>query len=398
VKNNNIVIPFITMSFLLFLLGFITWMNGILVPFFKDLYQLPHGISQLVNAAFFSAYILSVPVSGFINKVGYKNSVVVGSIITGIGCILFIPSVYAGFGMFLFALFICAIGIVTLQVAVNPYIIVLGKPETSSSRLTLAMAINSMAAVLAPIIGSAFILSRVINDPVSDALLAKAPYLILGIIAFISGLIIFFMKLPDLKAEEDVVNTIKRSAWSYPHLILGFIGIGFYMGLEVGVNAFFVKYSEFKVAGIEPGTIGWYMALYPLGFFIGRLAGAGILRKYSSSMILMIFSVTGALLVIFSLLTSGLLSIWLLVATGLFHSIMWTVIFDLALKDVDPVNVKLGSGILCTGVVFTGLWTYLMGVLAERTNVPTALLLLILFYIYIIYYAVKGSKIRISEQ
>ena len=372
-NNSNYTVPFIIMSFLLFLLGFVTWMNGILVPFLKDLYGLSHATSQLVNAAFFSAYIVSIPIGGVVKRLGYKNSVIIGSIITGLGSLIFIPAVSSGFGMFLVALFISALGIVMLQVAANPYVIALGSPETSSSRLTLAMAVNSAAAVLAPIVGTALILSKVTGTPSEDALLAKTPYLILGVVALATGLIIVFMKLPAIK-DESVANesSEKRSAWSYPHLILGFIAIGIYMGLEVGVNAFFVKYAQLPKIGLAENEVGFYMALYPLGFLIGRLAGAGLLRKYAPNKVLVYFALAGAAMIALSITTSGMVSLWALIATGLFHSIMWSVIFDLALNDVIPSAAKLGSGILCTGVVFVGLWTWIMGNIAEATSIPKA--------------------------
>jgi len=392
-RKQNFTGPFVIMCFLLFLLGFITWMNGILVPFLKDLYGLSHGTSQLVNAAFFSAYIISIPVGGFVKKIGYKKSVIIGSMITGIGCLLFAPAVIVGFGMFLVALFITALGIVVLQVSANPYIIILGSPETSSSRLTFAMATNSLAAVVTPIIGTTFILSRVINNPVSDAHLAQTPYLIMGSVAFVTGLILIFLKLPEIQNDEKTETFSHRSAWSYPHLILGFVAIGVYMGLEVGVNTFFIKYAQLKV-GLAEGEVGIYMAMYPFCYLVGRLGGAGLLKKIAPGKVLATFSLIGAAMIAISINTTGYISLYALIATGLFHSIMWSVIFDLALKDVVPDAVKLGSGILCTGVIFTGAWTWIMGSVAENTSIPSAYSLLFVFYAFIIFYALAGSKIR----
>lgn len=393
-NSKNYTVPFIIMSFLLFLLGFVTWMNGVLVPFLQNLYDLKPAAAQLVNAAFFSAYIFSIPVGGVVKRLGYKKSVIVGSLITGIGSLLFIPAVSAGFGMFLFALFVSAVGIVLLQVAANPYVIALGSPETSSARLTLAMAVNSAAAVLAPVVGTAMILSKVSGDPAADALLAKPVYYVLGGIAVITGVLLAFMKLPAI-ADDETVTTggEKRSAWSYPHLILGFIAIGMYMGLEVGVNSFLFRYMETKI-GLEPDQIKFYMAAYPFGFVIGRLAGAGILKKYSPNNVLAMSSLLGALMILITVSANGQLALWSILATGLFHSIMWSVIFDLSLKDVSPSAAKLGSGILCTGVVFVGLWTYVMGSIEAISNISTAYMVLWVFYAFIIFFALKGAKIR----
>ncbi len=393
-NKTNYTVPFIIMSFLLFLLGFVTWMNGVLVPFLQKLYDLKPAVAQLVNAAFFSAYIFSIPVGGFVKKIGYKKSVIIGSLITGIGSLLFIPAVSSGFGMFLVALFVSAVGIVLLQVAANPYVIALGSPETSSSRLTLAMAVNSAAAVLAPVVGTGLILSQVTGDPAADALLAKPVYYVLGGIAVVTGILLAFMNLPAI-SDDDSAETggEKRSAWSYPHLILGFIAIGMYMGLEVGVNSFLYRYMETKI-GLDPDDIKFFMGAYPFGFVIGRLAGAGILKKYSPNKVLAISSLLGALMILVTVSTNGMLSLAGILATGLFHSIMWSVIFDLSLKDVAPSAAKLGSGILCTGVVFVGLWTYVMGAIEAISSISAAYMVLWVFYAFIIFFALKGSKIR----
>ena len=348
----------------------------------------------MVNAAFFSAYIFSIPVGGFVKKLGYKKSVIVGSLITGLGSLLFIPAVTAGFGMFLVALFVSAVGIVLLQVAANPYVIALGSPETSSARLTLAMAVNSAAAVLAPVVGTGLILSQVTGDPAADALLAKPVYYVLGGVAVITGVLLSFMKLPAIADnDEGAQGGEKKSAWSYTHLILGFIAIGMYMGLEVGVNSFLFRYMETKI-GLDPDEIKFYMGAYPFGFVIGRLAGAGILKKYSPNKVLAISSLLGAVMILVTVSTSGMVSLWAILATGLFHSIMWSVIFDLSLKDVAPSAAKLGSGILCTGVVFVGLWTYVMGAIESVSDISTAYMVLWVFYAFIIYFALVGSKIR----
>ena len=388
--------PFAIMSFLLFLLGFVTWINNILVPFLKDQYNISNGQSQLVSAAFFGAYIFSIFVGGIVKKAGYKWSVILGSFIVGAGCILFLPAISAGYTFVLIALFIVAFGVVLLQVAANPYVIALGSPETSSSRLTLAMAVNSAAASLAPFVGSLILGARNHNFE-HDSMLVKMPFMVLGVIAIITAVIIFFLNLPEISSNEyaDKSET-SRSVWSYPHLIIGFIAIGIYMGVEVGVGNFFIKYVSGKMS-ISESRAASFLVLYPLGYFIGRLIGAGILKKVSGNKVLLFNVLISAVLVAVSLLTTGIVSMCALVTTGLFHSIMWSVIFDLGLKDVNPAEAKLGSGILCTGVIFTGLWMWLMGNTVDLlgNNYSSAYYFLFFFYAFIAWYAIKGSKIRI---
>lgn len=402
-ENKNYAIPFAIMSFLLFLLGFVTWINNILVPFMEVKFQITPSQSQLVSAAFFSAYIISIPVGGVVKKIGYKMSVIIGSVITGIGCALFVPALGIGYNMVLAGLFITAIGVVILQVAANPYVIALGTSETSASRLTLAMAVNSSAAVLAPIVGSFIIKSN--NGTISvQEDMAKLMFIILAAISILTAVLIAFMNLPAIgDAEDDKKGEPSRSAWSFPHLILGFVAIGMYMGLEVGVGNYFIKYVQFNVPGKDVAYASMILGFYPAGFFIGRLLGAGILKKYESTKVLLVNSlICVSLLVLFFITKGSAFSIWPLIAQGLFLSIMWSVLFDLSMKDIPASAAKLGSGIICTGVVFVGFWMWIMGKFVESTTDPTtgigdngsAYLFFFAFYAYIIFFALKGAKIR----
>jgi len=404
-QKQNFAVPFATMSFLLFLLGFVTWINNILVPFMKIQFSITESQAQLVSAAFFGAYIISIPVGGLVKKFGYKTSVIIGSAITAIGCAIFIPALNVGYSMVLGGLFITAIGVVILQVAANPYVIALGSPETSASRLTFAMAINSSAAVLAPIIGGLIIESNDGNVIVHENL-AKIMFATLAGISILTAVIITFLHLPVIKDdEEEVQGGASRSAWSYPQVILGFIAIGMYMGLEVGVGNYFLNYVEYNVDGKTMDFAKMILGFYPAGFFVGRLIGAGLLKKFEASKVLLVNSfICVALLALFFITKGSAFSIWPLIAQGLFLSIMWSVLFDLAMKDV-PANVgKQASGIICTGVVFTGLWMFIMGKVvegstitmhgAEVTNYGSAYAFFFIFYAYIIFFALKGSKIR----
>lgn len=408
-NKKNYLVPFAIMSFLLFLLGFVTWINNILVPFMKVQFTISESQAQLVSAAFFSAYIISIPVGGIVKKIGYKSSVIIGSFITGIGTAIFIPALGIGYGMVLAGLFITAVGVVILQVAANPYVIALGTPETSASRLTLAMAVNSSAAVLAPIIGGFIIESNNGTVQVHEDM-AKIMFLVLAGISILTAVILIFMHLPTIEDDqEELTDKPSRSAWSYPHLILGFLAIGVYMGLEVGVGNYFLNYVEYNVEGQTMAFASKILGFYPLGFFIGRLIGAGILKRFEASKVLLVNSLIGVLLITLFFVTKGSsFSIWPLIAQGLFLSIMWSVLFDLSMKDIPASAAKLGSGIVCTGVIFVGIWMFIMGkvvdstgtVLADGTidpassNYGIAYIFFFAFYAYIIFFALKGAKIR----
>ena len=404
-QKQNFAVPFAIMSFLLFLLGFVTWINNILVPFMEIKFTITPSQAQLVSAAFFGAYIISIPVGGMVKKVGYKMSVIIGSAITAIGCAIFVPALNIGYSMVLAGLFVTAIGVVILQVAANPYVIALGTPETSSSRLTLAMAINSLAAVLAPIIGGYILVSNNGAVEVNEAL-AKTMFIALSAIAVGTAVLLYFMHLPEIEGDEEAENEKGgRSAWSYPQVVLGFIAIGMYMGLEVGVGNYFLNYVEYNVDGKTMDFASKILGFYPLGFFFGRIIGAGLLKKFEATKVLLINSVICvALLATFFVTKGSAFSIWPLIAQGLFLSIMWSVLFDLSMKDVPANAAKQASGIICTGVIFTGLWMFIMGKVVEGstmtmngvevTNYGSAYAFFFLFYAYIIFFALKGAKFR----
>ncbi len=402
-QKTNFAVPFAIMSFLLFLLGFVTWINNILVPFMETKFEITASQAQLVSAAFFSAYIISIPVGAIVKKLGYKTAVIVGSLIVAVGCGLFIPALNIGYEMVLAGLFVTAIGVVILQVAANPYVIALGTPETSSSRLTLAMAINSLAAVLAPVCGRFIIESNEGNMIVHENA-AITMFIVLAGVAVATALLLAFMNLPAIDGDNDETaanDSATRSAWSYPHLILGFIAIGMYMGLEVGVGNYFLKYVGQNVAGGDVATATMLLGLYPLGFFIGRLVGAGLLTKFEPTKVLVVNCfICVALLAAFFATKGTMFSVFPLIAQGLFLSIMWSVLFDLAMKDIPQSIAKLASGIICTGVIFTGMWMFIMGKYVESTAVNgvadngAAYIFFFLFYAYLIFYALKGAKIR----
>jgi FHS family L-fucose permease-like MFS transporter len=400
--KNNYAVPFAIMTFLLFLLGFVTWINSILVPFLQYKFNISPSDAQLVNSAFYGAYIISIPVGGFVKMIGYKKSAIIGTLLTGIGTAIFVPAVSISFGMVLAGLFITAIGIVIIQVVANPYIIALGDPETSSSRLTLAMAANSIAAGLAPLIGSLILVKQ--GDAPVDENAAVILFTVLAAIVIITGIILIFMHLPAIHDDKEEAGKKGRSAWSYPHLLLGFVGITMYIGLEVGVASYFVNYAKFNL-GISADKASQIMTFYFIGFIIGRLAGGAVLRKFSPNAVLTFNLVSGLVLISIFFVTKGTdFSMYPLLLLGLFFSIMWPVIFDMALKDVHPSAAKLGSGIISTGVVFVGVWTWLMGKYVESTtpeggtpDYGSAYIFFYLFFAYLIFYALKGSKIRVDK-
>jgi FHS family L-fucose permease-like MFS transporter len=398
-KNSNFLFPLIVMASLFFLFGFITTMNNSLIDYLKDAFRLNEVEKQLPNTFFYGAYILSIPVGYLLNRIGYKNGVLAGLALVSIGFFLCIPGVALGYYGFLSAVSVFAIGVVLLQVAANPYVNALGTPETAASRLTLTNALNSLATVIAPIFVSMLIVSANTGGA-SDPKAVQGPFAGIGIVTLVIVAVMFFLHLPEIKGDESVEGLAKKfksSAYKYPHMWLGSLAIFFYMGVEIGIPSFFADYSS-KLGFTFDGEMRTkLLAYYWLGLMIGRIIGIFILRKYSASQILSFNAVIGAVMVLLSLVLGSLGMNWialvLFLGTGLLHSIMWPCIYNLALEDLGP-HSKVGSGVIATSVIGAAILPIMMGGIQKGVGLVIAICCLFVYYAYITFFAVKGSKIR----
>ena len=398
-KNSNFLFPLIVMAALFFLLGFITTMNNSLIDYLKDAFKLNEVEKQLPNTFFYGAYILSIPVGYLLNRIGYKNGVLAGLGLISLGFFLCIPGVSAGYYGFLSAVSVFAIGIVLLQVAANPYVNALGSPETAASRLTLTNALNSVATVIAPIFVSMLIVSANTGTE-ADPKTVQGPFAGIGIVTLVIVVVMFFLRLPEIKEDEAAAGSVKKykdSAYKYTHLWLGSLAIFFYMGVEIGIPSFFADYSSRLGFTFDGEMRTRLLAYYWAGLMVGRVAGIFILRKYSASKILSFCAVGGAVMLLLSLILGGMGMNWiglvLFLGTGLMHSIMWPCIYNLALEDLGP-HSKVGSGVVATSVIGAALLPIMMGAIQKGIGLLFAIACLFLYYAYITFFAVKGSKIR----
>lgn len=398
-KNSSFVFPLIVMASLFFLFGFITTMNNSLIDYLKDAFKLNEVEKQLPNTFFYGAYILSIPVGYLLNRIGYKNGVLAGLGLVSLGFFLCIPGVGAGYYGFLSAVSVFAIGVVLLQVAANPYVNALGKPETAASRLTLTNALNSLATVIAPIFVSMLIVSANTGGT-SDPRAVQGPFAGIGIVTLLIVIIMFFLHLPEIKEGESAEGsgkTYKSSAYQYPHMWLGSLAIFFYMGVEIGIPSFFADYSGKLGFAFDGEMRTKLLAYYWAGLMVGRIAGIFILRKYTASKILSFNAIIGAVMVLLSLVLGGMGMSWialvLFLGTGLMHSIMWPCIYNLSLEDLGP-NSKVGSGVIATSVIGAALLPIMMGGIQKGIGLIIAISCLFIYYAYITYFALKGSKIR----
>ena len=371
-------------------------MNNSMIDFLKDAFNLNNVEKQLPNSFFYGAYVLSVPVGFLINRIGYKNGVLSGLLLVAIGFFLCIPMVAMGYIPFLGAVAIFAIGVVILQVAANPYVNALGPEKTAASRLTLTNALNSVATVIAPI----FVSMLIVNDT-NDPKAVQTPFGIIGGITLVILLIMFFLKLPEIKGDEEneggEVKKYKSSAFKYTHVWLGSLAIFVYMGIEIGIPSFFADYTDKLGLTIGSQDRIDLLKYYWGGLMVGRLIGIFVLQKFSARQILSICAVGGAVLVAASLAIGGSAStvaMWLFLGTGLFHSIMWPTIYNLALEDLGP-HAKVASGVIATSVIGAAILMPVMGAVQSLTgSVVIAISFLFIYYLYLVFFAVKGSKIR----
>jgi MFS transporter, FHS family, L-fucose permease len=401
--------PLAIVTTLFFMWGFLTCLNDILVPHLKSIFDLSYARVMLVQFAFFSAYFLfSVPWSKIVNAIGYQRTMVIGLLTMALGAFLFLPAASAAsYPLFLTALIILAAGIAGLQVAANPYVVVLGKPQTASSRLDLTQAFNSLGTTIAPKIGGLLILSaaplameqlRQLQPQalqvyrVQQAASVKMPYTVICIALLLLAVLIATSKLPTIETTQRPAETQGDSIWRHPNLVLGAIGIFSYVGAEVSVGSFLVNYFGLpEIAGLSAKTAAGFVSFYWGGAMIGRFLGAGLLRRFKAGHLLAICAMAAATLVCVSMLVRGHTAMWSILAVGFFNSIMFPTIFSLGVAELGPLTGN-GSGILNMAIVGGAILPVLQGVIADTLGIHHGFWLPVICYLYIVFYALSGSR------
>ncbi len=391
--------------------GFITCLNDILIPHLKSVFQLSYTQSMLIQLCFFGAYsIISLPAGALVKRISYKWGIVTGLAIAAAGCALFIPAAgYRIYALFLGALFVLATGVTILQVAANPYVTILGKPETAASRLNLTQAFNSLGTTLAPLFGAFLILSAATVAATNatpeqldairatEAAAVKLPYLILAVAFLILECVFAALKLPVVEEDEQQGEQLPgNSAWSYRHLVLGAVGIFVYVGAEVSVGSFLVNFlAEPSIANLPEADAAHYVSYFWGGAMIGRFIGSAVMRYVDDGKALAFNAIVSAVLLLITVTTTGHIAMWAVLAVGLFNSIMFPTIFSLALHGLGK-HTSQGSGILCLAIVGGALLPLVQGTLADTIGIQMAFLMPIACYLYISFYGVKGSRPRAS--
>lgn len=391
-----------SLTSLFFMWGLISSLNDILIPRLKSAFDLSYAEAMLIQFCFFLAYfVVSVPAGRIVNRVGYKAGIVVGLLISSLGCIGFYPaSATHAYPLFLSSLFILASGITFLQVAANPYVTVLGPARTASSRLTMTQAFNSLGTTVGPWLGGILILGEAANgiEGSHGAESVQLPYLGLAGLLVLLAVVMAALRLPridDLEGEaagagSDVLPDA-GSAWAYSHLVLGAVGIFVYVGAEVSIGSFLVNFlSEESVAGLEEAEAAKFVSVYWGGAMVGRFAGAVAMRSVPAGKALAFNAAMATMLVLVTVGTSGSIAMWSILLVGLCNSIMFPTIFSLAIAGLGR-HTSQASGILCLAIVGGAIVPLLQGALADAFGIQQAFLLAVLCYSYIAYYGIKGS-------
>ncbi len=408
--NKDYSRPLAIVTTLFFMWGFLTCLNDILVPHLKSIFDLSYARVMLIQFAFFSAYFLfSVPWSRIVNAIGYQRTMVAGLFTMALGAFLFIPAaVTVSYPLFLTALMVLAAGITGLQVAANPYVVVLGKPETASSRLDLTQAFNSLGTTVAPKLGGLLILSAAplameqLRQFTPQALQAyrvqqaasvKLPYTAIGVALVLLAVMIGAFKLPKIEVPANRPGEkVSDSIWKHPNLFFGALGIFAYVGAEVSIGSFLVNYFGLpNIAGMSAQTAAGYVSFYWGGSMAGRFLGAPLLRRFKAGYLLALCAIFAAALVVASMMLGGHTAMWTILAVGFFNSIMFPTIFSLGVAELGPLTGN-GSGLLNMAIVGGAILPVIQGAIADQVGLHHAFVLPVICYLYILFYALSGSK------
>ncbi|MDR6804363.1 FHS family L-fucose permease-like MFS transporter [Dyadobacter sp. BE34] len=383
----------VTLAVLYFMMGLITCLNDTLVPFFKNSFQLNYTQSALVQFYFFVTYgIMSIPAGIIVSKFGFKQSMVAGFAIAAVGTFLFYPaSLMHQYYLFLAALFILAIGIVLLQVAANPYITLLGPPETASSRFNLIQALGSLGTTVAPLLGASYILSEV-RDGIQSSEAVRLPYLCITALVIVIAFVISQLKLPSPVSQATDGGEGQSGIFGFRNLRFGLVALFCYVGAEVSIGSFLTNYIA-DTAGIVENEAVTYVALYWGSMLVGRFLGAGVLKIVRAPLVLSICAIAAVVLIVVSVTSTGMLAAWTMVAVGLCNSIMFATIFSLSVAGLEE-HATRASGWLSTAIVGGAVVSFLQGVLIDHFNWQVAFMLPLLCYVFILFFGLNGYKTK----
>lgn len=401
-------IPFILVTMLFFLWAFVHNLEPILIPHLKKACQLTDLESALIDSAVYIGYFIMALPAGFVmKKYGYKKGILIGLALYAIGALLFLPAANTRvYVFFLGALFIIASGCAFLETAANPYVTILGPPEGATTRLNLAQSFNGLGAFIAPVLGGNLILSGIehseselnmMSTEQLDAYLqmeadaVKIPYLIIALAVIAVAILVYFTWMPEVSDETKEQKSSIRKALRHKHLSWGVVAQFFYVGAQVCVTSFFIRFARFTSDTPEKDAALWLGGAM-FGFMIGRFAGTFFTKFIPAHRLLAIYSLVCIVLLTVAVVVQSELAAWAVFAVPFFESIMFPTIFALAIKDLKE-DTEIGSSLLVMSIVGGALWPLLMGLISDKANIQVAYIVPLLCFIFVLYFGLKGYKV-----
>ncbi|HUY80966.1 MAG TPA: sugar MFS transporter [Acidobacteriaceae bacterium] len=409
---------FVMVTSLFFIWGFLTSLNDILIPHLKAIFDLNYAQVMLVQFAFFTSYaVFGFPAGKVVEWIGYQRTMVVGLFTMALGAILFIPAAnLPSYPLFLAALIVLAAGMTALQVSANPYVTVLGSPQTASSRLNLAQAFNSLGTTVGPPLGGYLILKgaeKLVQNTSAmspaalnvyrqhQAATVKMPYIVFTLVLLLVGLAIAWYKFPRIETTKDFrpikEGGKKHSIWRYPHVVLGAVAIFVYVGAEVSIGSFLINYfGQSYIAGLTALAAANLVPFYWGGAMVGRFIGSAVLQKMKTNKLVAICAIVALVLTLVSMISVGHVAMWSILAVGLFNSIMFPSIFTLGIAEMGPLTGE-ASGLLVIAIVGGAVIPEIQGILADHIGIHHAFIVPVLCYVFIAYYGWKGYRVILPE-
>jgi len=405
--NQKVLIPFILVTSLFFLWAFVHNLEPILIPHLKKACQLSDLQSALIDSAVYIGYlVMAIPAGLFMKKYGYKKGILFGLLLYAIGALLFLPAANTRiYVFFLGALFIVASGCTFLETAANPYVTILGKPETATTRLNFAQSFNGLGAFLAPLLGGQMILSGIehseseLNEMSAGQLnqylqmeadAIKLPYLLIALVVLGVAILIYFTTMPEVPVDKKNQKSGIFKALRHPQLKWGVVAQFFYVGAQVCVTSFFIRFAKFTGGTPEKEAAIW-LGVAMFGFMVGRFAGTFLTRFIPANRLLSIYSVICIILLLIAVFAKSEIAIWALLAVPFFESIMFPTIFSLAIEDIKE-DTELGSSLVVMAIAGGAFFPVLMGLISDQSNIQISYLIPLLCFFVIAWFGISGYK------
>lgn len=414
-RQRNAIGPIFIIGILFFILGFITWLNGILIPYLKTACELTDFQALFVAFAFYISYtVMALPSSWVLKKTGFKNGMTVGLWVMALGALVFIPASYTRvYSFFLLGLFILGTGMAVLQTAVNPYITILGPIESAAKRISMMGIANKAAGALAPLILAYFVVKQGDDEAIKnlinlsieekaiflDGLAARVvnPYIVMALVLFLVGLGLKFSSLPDIDSEnnEDIKDSSqneKSSVWAYPYLVLGVITLFFYVGAEVIAGDTIIRYGQ--SLGISMETAKMFTTYTMVAMLAGYLIGIVLIPRFiSQHKALQASAILGIVFSTAALFTEGFTSVLFIALLGLANALVWPAVWPLAIKGLGK-HIKTGSAMLIMAISGGAILPLAWGKMSDLYDSQTAYFVLIPAYLVILFYSTYGHKLK----